>query len=70
MHTVMPGSSTSVLFGPKKGDSASWIPMVRPDPFIVKNCGPYAAEQLDVLIAMLGERGASFVQAQQAAKGV
>jgi len=38
---------------------------VRPDPFIVKNCGPYAAEQLDVLIAMLTERGASFVQAQQ-----
>jgi len=43
---------------------------VRPDPFIVKNCGPYAAEQLDVLIAMLAERGASFVQAQQAAQGV
>jgi len=40
---------------------------VRPDPFIVKNCGPYAAEQLDILIARLLERGARFVQARQAA---
>ncbi|HOZ45869.1 MAG TPA: polysaccharide deacetylase family protein [Candidatus Hydrogenedentes bacterium] len=37
---------------------------VRPDPFIVKNCGPYAAQQLDMLIARLGERGAQFMQAQ------
>jgi len=41
---------------------------VRPDPFIVKNCGPYAAEQLDLLINALLNRGAEFVQAQQAAK--
>ena len=41
---------------------------VHPDPFIVKNCGPYAAEQLDVLIGTLLERGARFLQAQQAAK--
>ena len=41
---------------------------VRPDPFIVRNCGPYAAEQLDALIGELLERGAQFVQAQQAAK--
>ena len=38
---------------------------VRPDPFIVKNCGPYAAEQLDALIGTLFERGAVFLQAQQ-----
>jgi peptidoglycan/xylan/chitin deacetylase (PgdA/CDA1 family) len=41
---------------------------VRPDPFIVKNCGPYAAEQLDLVIKMLAGRGAEFIQAQQAAK--
>jgi hypothetical protein len=40
---------------------------VRPDPFIVKNCGPYAAEQLDFLIKTLLDRGAEFVQAQGAA---
>ena len=40
---------------------------VHPDPFIVKNCGQYAAEQLDILIARLLERGARFMQARQAA---
>jgi peptidoglycan/xylan/chitin deacetylase (PgdA/CDA1 family) len=43
---------------------------VRPDPFIVKNCGPYAAEQLDALVERLLERGASFMQAQHAAKEI
>jgi peptidoglycan/xylan/chitin deacetylase (PgdA/CDA1 family) len=43
---------------------------VRPDPFIVKNCGPYAAEQLDALIAGLRERGAEFFQARQIAEEV
>ena len=43
---------------------------VRPDAFILKNCGLYAAEQLDALINMLGERGAVFVKAQQVAKGM
>jgi len=38
---------------------------VHPDPFIVKNCGPYAVEQLNLLIGMLGERGADFIEAQQ-----
>ena len=38
---------------------------VRPDPFIVKNCGPYAVEQLDLLIGKLLERGARFLQAGQ-----
>lgn len=42
---------------------------VRPDPFIVKNCGTYAAEQLDVLIKSLVERGAEFLQARQVAEG-
>lgn len=41
---------------------------VRPDPFIVKNCGPYAAEQLDLLVTMLLDRGAEFFQAQQIAE--
>jgi len=38
---------------------------VRPDPFIVKNCGPYAAEQLDHLLESLLRREARFLQAQQ-----
>ena len=38
---------------------------VRPDPFIVKNCGTYAAEQLDKLIGQLQQRGAVFRQARE-----
>ncbi|HWQ53007.1 MAG TPA: polysaccharide deacetylase family protein [Bryobacteraceae bacterium] len=41
---------------------------VRPDPFIVKNTGPYAVEQFDVLLGMLRERGAQFFQARQIAQ--
>jgi hypothetical protein len=41
---------------------------VRPDPFIVKNCGPYAVEQMDSLIEMLHDRGAQFFQARQIAE--
>ncbi len=41
---------------------------VHPDPFIVKNCGAYAAGQLDLLIESLLDRGAEFIQAQQAVK--
>lgn len=33
---------------------------VLPDPFIVKNCGPYAAEQFDVLIQKLKDLGSVF----------
>lgn len=40
---------------------------VHPDPFITRNCGAYAAEQLDLLIKRLLERGAEFLQARQAA---
>ncbi len=40
---------------------------VRADPFITKNCGAYAAEQLELLIRKLAEKGAVFLQAQQAA---
>lgn len=40
---------------------------VRPDPFIVRNCGPYAAKQLDALITQLKQRGARFEQACRAA---
>jgi peptidoglycan/xylan/chitin deacetylase (PgdA/CDA1 family) len=43
---------------------------VRPDPFIVKNCGPYAAEQFDLLLGKLIDRGAVFRQAQQIAKEI
>ena len=38
---------------------------VMPDPFIIKNCGPYATEQLDVLIDFLKARGSEFLQARQ-----
>ncbi len=41
---------------------------VCPDPFITKNCGPHAAEQLDLLIKNLADRGAEFLQAQEAAR--
>lgn len=41
---------------------------VHPDPFIVKNCGLYAALQLEILIKALLDRGAEFIQARQAAK--
>ena len=41
---------------------------VRPDPFITKNCGPQAVEQLDIVITRLREREAGFLQAQQIAK--
>jgi len=41
---------------------------VRPDPFIVKNCGPYAVEQMDRIIKMLHDRGAQFFQARQIAE--
>ena len=37
---------------------------VLPDPFIVKNCGKYAIEQLDLLIRQLKYRGAIFKCAQ------
>ncbi len=40
---------------------------VTPDPFITKNTGPYAAQQLDLLITELAARGARFVQARQVA---
>ena len=34
---------------------------VIPDPFIVKNCGDYALEQLDLLITRLKDMGAEFL---------
>jgi peptidoglycan/xylan/chitin deacetylase (PgdA/CDA1 family) len=40
---------------------------VTPDPFIVKNTGPYALEQLDVLLRELQNRGVRFLTAQEAA---
>ena len=41
---------------------------VRPKPFIVKNCGDYATEQLDILIEKLKSRNADFRQARQMAE--
>ena len=38
---------------------------VMPDPFIIKNCGQYAGEQLDILIERLKELGAEFYQARR-----
>ncbi len=40
---------------------------VIPDPFIVKNCGEYAVEQLDALIGALRARGVRFLRAADAA---
>jgi peptidoglycan-N-acetylglucosamine deacetylase len=36
---------------------------VQPDPFIIKNCGQYAVEQLDILIDSLKSIGAEFKRA-------
>ena len=41
---------------------------VRLVPFITKNCGAFAAEQLDLLIRKLVDRGAEFLQAREAAQ--
>ena len=43
---------------------------IRPDPFIVKNCGAYAAEQFDKLLALLSAQGARFRQARDMIKEV
>jgi hypothetical protein len=40
---------------------------VRPDPFIVKNCGPKATRELGAVVAGLKERGATFHQARHMA---
>lgn len=41
--------------------------VVRADPFIVKNCGPYAADQLNALVQMLKTCGTRFMQAREVA---
>jgi len=43
---------------------------VLPDPFIVKNCGDYAAEQFELLLENLKGLGAKFLQAKQVAKTI
>lgn len=50
-----------------EGEIRSSEGAVRPDPFITKNCGDYAVEQLDLLIQGLRDRGAEFMEAQEAA---
>ena len=51
-----------------EGEIRSSEGSVCPDPFITRNCGPIAAEQLDLLIRNLRERGAEFLQAREAAQ--
>ena len=41
---------------------------VRPDPFIVKNCGKVAVKELDRLVVRLKERGADFLSARTLAR--
>ena len=41
---------------------------VVPDPFLVKNCGPYALEQFQVLIEVLKSQDAQFVTCRQLAE--
>lgn len=55
-------------FHPMPGEIHFGEATVRPDPFIVKHCGPHAAEQLDILIGKLAGQGAVFRQARQVAK--
>lgn len=40
----------------------------QPDRLIVKNCGAYAAEQMDRLLAMLHDRRAQFFRSRQIAE--
>lgn len=51
-----------------QGEIRSSEGSITPDPFITKNCGAYAAEQLDLVIRKLKDRGATFLQARQAAQ--
>lgn len=41
---------------------------VRPDPFIVRNCGPVAVRELDRFVGLLKERGAAFLTARDLAR--
>ena len=42
---------------------------VIPDPFLIKNCGPYALEQFGLLVEGLQERGAEFTTCREMAEG-
>lgn len=55
-------------FHPMPGEIHYGECTVRPDPFIVKNCGTYALQQLERLVGMLHDRGAQFLQACQVAE--
>jgi hypothetical protein len=41
---------------------------VIPDPFLIKNCGPYALEQFGLLVEGLQERGAEFTTCREMAE--
>ena len=51
-------------FYPMPGEIHYGECLVKPDSFIVKNCGAYAAEHLDCLVGMLRKGGAQFFQAR------
>lgn len=51
-----------------QGDIHTGEGSVRPDPFIVRNCGPYALEQLDATLAALKAIGGEFVSCEDVAK--
>lgn len=50
-----------------QGDIQTGEGIVRPDPFIVKNCGDYALQQLDLMITALKKLGGEFFTAKEAA---
>lgn len=51
-----------------QGEIAYGEGRVRPDPFIVKNCGEYAAGQLQILIEKLQAEGTEFLTARAVAE--
>jgi hypothetical protein len=55
-------------FHPMPSESYYGECLVTPNPFIVKNCGAFALEQLDNLLGTLRDRGAGFFQAREIAE--
>jgi peptidoglycan-N-acetylglucosamine deacetylase len=51
-----------------QGEIYSGEGYVKPDPFIVRNCGDYAARQMDILISVLKNMGAEFTTCRDLAQ--
>jgi hypothetical protein len=51
-----------------QGEIYSGEGYVKPDPFIVRNCGDYAARQMDILISALKSMGAEFTTCRDLAR--